>query len=163
MTDARIDLPAQISAYTSAPCQAHGANGFWSRVDRSGGPDACWPWLGAINQKGYGRRYHEGKDTTAHRVALLLSGQSIPDGYTVDHLCRNRLCQNPHHLEAVSHQTNVLRGDTLSAAHARRTVCANGHRFDGLKEGYRFCLACHREIKKRRRILRFLQSQSEGM
>lgn len=67
----------------SAPCLAHGAKGFWSRVDQSAGPDACWPWLGAVNRKGYGRRHYQGKVTLAHRVALLLTGHAIPLGHTV--------------------------------------------------------------------------------
>lgn len=92
----------------SEPSHAHGPEGFWSRVDRSGGPDACWPWLGSINAKGYGRRHHQGKLTLAHRVALLISGVTIPEGYTVDHLCRNRACQNPAHLEAVPHRREEL-------------------------------------------------------
>src|SRR5574342_701445 len=99
----------------SGPSHAHGADGFWSRVDRSAGPDACWPWLGARNPKGYGRRHFRGAVTLAHRVAFILTKGKIPEGHTIDHLCRNRACQNPAHLEAVPHRVNLLRGETITA------------------------------------------------
>lgn len=71
--------------------------------------DKCWPWRGAIQSKGYGAL---GRGVRAHRVVVyrLVHG-AIPDGLTIDHLCRNRRCVNPAHLEAVPMQENYRRGD----------------------------------------------------
>lgn len=127
---------------------AYGSEGFWSRVDKSGGEDACWPWLGSLNAKGYGRRYFQGRARLAHGVAYVLSGRTVPDGYTIDHLCRNRGCQNPKHLEAVPHRENLLRGNTISAKAASTTVCPQGHPYDAentaIRRGRRVCRACDR-------------------
>jgi hypothetical protein len=132
----------------SAPSHAHGEDGFWSRVDKSGGPDACWPWLGAVNAKGYGRRHLRGRLTLAHRAAHLFSKGEIPEGFTVDHLCRNRRCQNPLHLEAVPHRVNLLRGNTITAKSAATVACPRGHAYDvsntAHRSGHRVCKTCDR-------------------
>jgi hypothetical protein len=90
---------------------------FWSKVDRSGGDGACWPWLGAKNQCGYGvflvATRHTGLDirfTVAHRVSWILGGGVVPDGLVMDHLCRNRRCVNPAHLEVTTQRENTRRG-----------------------------------------------------
>lgn len=68
---------------------------FWEKVDKSGGPDACWPWLGAQTPKGYGMFDHRG----AHRTAWKIANGPIPDGKLVRHLvCDNPPCCNPRHL-----------------------------------------------------------------
>ena len=104
---------------------------FWTKVDKSGGPDACWPWLAAIDTGGYGRVTGDGngKWRAAHRVAWELTNGPIPEGLVIDHLCRNRACQNPKHLEPVPFAENVLRGVGPSAEHARQTHCHRGHEF----------------------------------
>lgn len=120
---------------------------FWSRVDQGGGPNACWPWLGAVNAKGYGRSRWQGATTLAHRVAVFLSGATVPDGHTVDHLCRNRICVNPAHLEVVPHRVNLLRGDTIVARAAAAMHCPAGHLYDATsrrRSGKRVCRECGR-------------------
>lgn len=72
---------------------------FWERVDQSGGPDACWLWMGPQTHQGYGRSTN-GKQP--HRIAWVLVGRELIPGLTLDHLCRNRLCVNPIHLEQVT-------------------------------------------------------------
>ena len=102
---------------------------FWEKVDQRG-PDECWPWLASTTSHGYGtlRLWPTGA-LTAHRVAYELAYGEIPEGLTIDHLCRNRICCNPYHLEAVSLHENILRGNGRSAINARKTHCIRGHRF----------------------------------
>jgi hypothetical protein len=118
------------------------------------------------NQKGYGVVSVEGHNRPAHRVAWLLSGRALTPGLTLDHLCRVRECVNPDHLEEVSIGTNVLRGDTLTAANSQKTECPAGHPLDGLKtNGRRYCLTCHRKhCRESRARLRALgEGAGEGV
>lgn len=89
---------------------------FWERVDRRG-PDECWPWLGPRVPQGYGHVSVSGIDTPsgygtirAHRAAWEFDhGERVPEGLTIDHLCRNKLCCNPAHLEPVTAEENYRR------------------------------------------------------
>jgi hypothetical protein len=85
-----------------------GAARLWAGVDKLA-PDDCWPWKGARNSAGYGLLHFQGKSQGAHRVAYELTRGKIPDGIELDHLCRNRVCCNPSHLEEVSHDENMRR------------------------------------------------------
>jgi len=84
---------------------------YHSRVDRSGGPEACWPWVGKQRQQAYGRfaAKLEGKRfQLAHHFALYYAGQGLrPEGKEACHSCQNALCQNPAHLRWDTHQANV--------------------------------------------------------
>lgn len=85
---------------------------FWAKVDRHEG--GCWVWMGGVNRKGYGQfgvLTAEGVvGYRAHRLAYELEVGAIPPGMVLDHLCRNRRCVNPDHLEPVSDSENVRRG-----------------------------------------------------
>lgn len=82
---------------------------FWSHVDASGD---CWEWNGRSDE--YGRFGLNGKVLLAHRFVWELLVGPIPDGMTIDHLCRNRYCVNPGHLEVVSGTENIRRGYSAS-------------------------------------------------
>lgn len=113
---------------------------FMAKVQKT---DGCWLWSGGKAVRNtkftpvvYGRyaiRLSRKSLTGfyAHRFSYELHKGPIPHGLQVDHLCKNTLCVNPAHLEAVSARTNVLRGNTVSAAHAKKTRCPQGHPYLG--------------------------------
>lgn len=108
--------------------------------------DECWPWTGAMQGQGYGQY---GKPMRlAHRISYEFFVGPIPEGLTLDHLCRNRQCVNPSHLEPVTRGENVLRGESLPARNARKTHCPKGHPYDDINTyvspntGWRQCKAC---------------------
>ena len=114
----------------------------------------CWLWEGSHQEKGYGFFAVNQKVQIAHRVAYEMFKGPIPEGLTIDHLCRNRRCVNPDHLEAVSIRTNTLRGEAVSAKNLRKTHCIRGHPLSGdnvyrdPKRGVRNCRECRRIVKR---------------
>lgn len=127
------------------------ADRFWAKVDKSGD---CWLWQGATNGK-YGRLRRDLVWHYAHRFAYELERGPIPEGMTIDHLCREKLCCNPAHLEVVTLRENILRSESASAIHARKKVCFKGHEFDRTRiktngRPVRWCSVCERERAKAR-------------
>ncbi len=102
---------------------------FWSKVG-IGAPDECWLWTGSTASKGYGLFWHKGRSVRVHRLAYELMVGPIPEGLTLDHLCRVRHCVNPKHLEPVTGKINILRGEGAPAYNARKTHCLRGHPFN---------------------------------
>lgn len=107
----------------------------------------CWNWEGATDYV-YGVFYRRGKGQIgAHRYAYELVKGPIPTGLHIDHLCRNTLCINPDHLEAVTVRENVMRASTARATiNAAKTHCSNGHPLTGNNayqfRGSRQCRTC---------------------
>jgi len=125
---------------------------FWSKVNKT---DECWIWTAGKNQKGYGQFRLNGKTQKAHRVSYELMIGPIPDGLQIDHLCRNRACVRPDHLEAVTPRENTSRGDTGKNMLVK-THCPQGHPYDEAntyryKSGARSCRSCHRNYERERR------------
>ena len=111
----------------------------------------CWEWTRSVTSDGYGqaRRRDVRGNTGAHRVVYSELVGPIPEGMTLDHLCRNTRCVNPAHLEPVTLAENIRRASAI------RTSCRQGHPLDGRRtDGTRYCLTCHREREVMRREAR---------
>jgi hypothetical protein len=129
---------------------------FFSYVEPVAEWDSCWIWTGWGDGSGYGRFGIGSKVESAHRWSYELLRTEIPDGLAIDHLCRNRRCVNPWHLEPVTWQENVLRGEGIAAQNARKTHCKSGHEFteDNTyyrpdRPGCRECRTCHKAALRR--------------
>ena len=128
--------------YAHGLCVIHAApRRFWAKVDKRRGPiwngSRCWIWTGSVSHTGskdkpvyYGQIRIDGRRQGVHRLAFELAKGPIPKGLTIDHLCRNTLCVNPDHLEAVTQRINGMRGTSMSAQHAKKTHCPQGHPYD---------------------------------
>ena len=120
---------------------------FWQKVEKSAD---CWNWIGVKNSGGYGQLQVKGRMVYAHRYAYELLTGPIPSGLTIDHLCRNRACVYPAHMEPVSRGGNVLRGEAPTAYNARKTHCKHGHPFNAANTYFRLdrkgrmCRECKR-------------------
>lgn len=140
----------------------------WSHIDTSGGDDACWPWTGTLNNwTGYGQTHwpRDGRYVTTgvHRVVWEHINGPIPDGYVIDHVCRNKRCQNPRHMQ-------VLPMDAHGQKSVRERfgmvgddeVCRHGHVGERHRrpDGRPYCRACNRDrmraIRKRNQTVHTL-------
>lgn len=132
---------------------------FAAKVD-VGHPLGCWVWTAGVGSHGYGVF----AGTVAHRFAYETFSGPIPEGMQIDHLCRNRRCVNPDHLEVVTNRENVRRGlvpvrmkknnpGAQNSAMAARTHCKNGHAYQGDNFYYRgntrVCRLCRRDVMAR--------------
>lgn len=123
---------------------------FWPKV-RKAGPADCWEWTAAKCINGYGQIRSDADRwpmLKAHRAAYeMLIGQ-IPDGLVIDHLCKNKSCVNPAHMEPVTNEENARRAMPL------KDFCVNGHPYSGKNIGkngsnLRCCRACKRATYNR--------------
>ena len=98
---------------------------FWPKVKKGANVEDCWEWTAWVNVGGYGCFTDtDNKAVMAHRYSYELRSGPIPDGLVLDHLCRNRRCVNPAHLEPVTQRENQRRGVGTSM---NVTHCSNGH------------------------------------
>lgn len=130
--------------------------GFGADVERfeesiAPGDNGCWQWAGYGNGLGYGVLHSAGRKVYAHRWSYEHHIGPIPDGLELDHLCRNRGCVNPWHLDPVTSRVNLLRGESPAARHARKSCCPAGHPYDETNtyhhptKNMRTCRACGRQ------------------
>lgn len=121
------------------------AERVFAKVDKSGD---CWKWQGALNGCGYGviglGRRGMGNGLV-HRIVYQLCVGPIPEGHDLDHLCRNRACCNPDHLEPVTRQVNVDRGLRAKGYRDHIITCSRGHEYDHHNGKQRICRECHRQ------------------
>lgn len=122
-------------------------------------PDGCWQWTAHIGSHGYGviNSGGAGPIVLAHRVAYELYKGPISEGLFVDHLCRNRRCVNPEHLELVTNRTNFLRGDHPLVIIHRTGRCVRGHELTPetyyvSPKGKTQCRICRAERRQRGRL-----------
>lgn len=142
---------------------------FWSKVSKTAN---CWNWTGCILKAGYGQFYNKKKMYT-HRYSYELHKGLIPEGLVLDHLCRNRACCNPEHLEAVTNKVNIGRGIWTKkgvkrisplkgkkkpwAPRERNGYCLRGHvRLP--KHFYKKCPECHKMHR-----IKWLQRKKLGL
>lgn len=107
----------------------------------------CWIWMGCGIRAGYGQLVIQGRMQLAHRVSYELFVDKIPQGLSLDHLCRTPSCVNPRHLEPVTARENTRRGAGPASANAKKAACLRGHLFDDentlLIRGNRHCRKCN--------------------
>ena len=123
---------------------------FWAKVDKTAD---CWLWTASLSD-GYGK-FNNGKNWRAHRYMwLIILRREIPEGLVLNHLCRNRHCVNPQHLETTTQEGNVRYSSQLV------THCPAGHEYSeantyfatsGGRQPFRMCRACHRERERARK------------
>lgn len=112
----------------------------WSERKTVDPVSGCWVWTGPVNNNGYGKV----GNTYVHRLSYAVAKGPIPAETEIDHLCRNRRCFNPEHLDAVTHTENVRRSPRTGSA----THCAHGHQYVvvgfWMTGGRRRCKECRR-------------------
>lgn len=133
---------------------------FWVKVEKT---DTCWLWIAAVSGSGYGNFYIGKVDgryvnVPAHRWAWQDSGRALIEGLELDHICRNRKCVNPDHLQQVTHRENVLLGISPWALRAQVTHCPAGHEYteqNTVMDKGRRCRTCSntRRAERKRRAL----------
>lgn len=148
--------------FTKLPMKVDGTleERFWAKVDAMG---VCWEWQAATDRGGYGVFNPHGTIVRTHRFAWEMLVGPIPEGLHIDHLCRNRICCNPDHLEPVTPGENARRGYATVYQKIwadKITHCPRNHEYTdenthiNKRNGTRKCRKCHRDRERERREAR---------
>lgn len=146
-----ISIRGKTKTYKTTPKER-----FMEKVNKVEG--GCWEWIGAKMPAGYGRFGYTENDVLnndyAHRISYSFFKGKLKEGLVIDHICRNKSCVNPDHLEQVTQKENLNRsGLVVSTIAGRKTHCKHGHPFDEENtyhwNGERRCRACGRMRKRR--------------
>lgn len=139
-------MPLSLSSYSTQD-QESSEKRFWGYV-RLSSESNCWTWTKKLNPKGYGV-FRVGRDRVkAHRYSWSLNRGDIPSGMVIDHLCENKACVNPSHLNLCTQRVHLLRySDTRCGF--RKSHCIHGHPLSGDNlvlgvRGHRLCRECRR-------------------
>ena len=108
----------------------------WPFLEKIEKTSTCWLWKLSTDKDGYGQYGFGGKMVKAHRLSYQMFKGKIPDNEEIDHLCRNRACVNPEHLESVKHAENMFRSKGIRRPLIHKKLCLHGHKLEGdnLKE-----------------------------
>lgn len=113
--------------------------------------NGCWQWTLKLNEKGYSSFPINKLFCSGHRASMFIYKNVPFRGIkeVADHLCRNRGCVNPDHIEMVTHRTNTMRGIGLSSMNDKKEICIRGHDLVAPnlrihKMGFRECRACEK-------------------
>lgn len=112
--------------------------------------NGCWIWQGSVDSRGYGQLKSQGITWRAHRFFYVSLVNKIPPNYQIDHLCKNKLCVNPEHLEPVTQFENMKRSGVWEK-NKGRSHCPKGHEYtpENIANTKRLtCLQCKREYNR---------------
>lgn len=138
-------------------------------------PDGCWEWQGSKDVGGYAKFSQGEQSVFAMRAMFEFLIEPIPIGHVIDHICRNRACVNPYHVEPVTQRENIVRGESFVGYNARKTHCKFGHAFTKentrlrwrrmYKEKFgwaRECKTCYLKKRKNPQLSNWLSSENSN-
>ena len=129
-TLAAIGAPRMPRIYSTRSVQSS-YDALWGRIAASDLRD-CWPFLSRLQKSGYAVQIRiGGRPMYPHKAAYESTFGPVPDGFVLDHLCRNTMCCNPTHLQVVTQRINLMRGNGEAAKCAKNTHCKRGHELLG--------------------------------
>lgn len=146
----QVDLEAYnsdyiLSCHDNCMISSVDLDRFWSKVDKT---PTCWNWTAGKYVDGYGIFGFNGGVVRSHRFSFEIVNGKIPTNHEIHHKCKNKLCVNPEHLEAITHKNHQRLYNNLIKSQLTRTYCPQGHEYNKKntyvyhKSGSRYCRIC---------------------